>query len=61
MEYPCAYSIAFVEFKNKAVAMSILHKKRAVKIRERDLIIGEAKTVKANNENKETKAESPGD
>lgn len=61
MEHPCAYSIAFVEFKNKAAATSILQKKRAVKIRERDLIIGEAKTVKASDENKETKAESPGD
>lgn len=61
MELHRAYSIAFVEFKNKAVTMSILQKKRAVKIRERDLIIGEAKTVKANDKNKETKAESPGD
>lgn len=59
MENPHAYSIAFVEFKNKAAAVSILQRKRAVKIRERDLIIGEAKTVKANDENKE--AESPGD
>lgn len=58
MEHPHAYSIAFVEFKNKAAATSILQKKRAVKIRERDLIIGEAK---ANDENKETKSESPGD
>lgn len=61
MEHPRAYSIAFVEFKNKAVAMSILQKKGAVKIRKRDLIIGEAKTVQANDENKGTEAESPGD
>ncbi|XP_075876918.1 nucleolin-like isoform X2 [Nelusetta ayraudi] len=50
--------MAFVEFKDKALATSLLQRKQEVKIRDRVLIVdsaGESKHIKVNNENKKAK------
>lgn len=63
MKHACAFSMAFVEFKDKALATSLLQRKQEVKIRDRVLIVdsaGESKHIKVNNENKKAKQKPAG-
>lgn len=63
MKHPCAFSMAFVEFKDKALVASLLQRKQEVKIRDRVLIVdsaGESKHIKVNNENKKAKQKPAG-
>lgn len=55
--------MAFVEFKDKTLTTSLLEKKEEVKIRDRVLIVDsvkESKTIKVNDNKKETKEKPAG-
>lgn len=63
MKHFCAFSIAFVEFQDKALAASLLQRKEEVKIMDQVLIVdsvGESKHIKVNNENKKAKQKPAG-
>lgn len=64
----CAFSVAFVEFKDQALVTSLLKEKQEVKMGDRILVVDSAgqskkkqkKTPKVNNENKKAKEKPPG-
>lgn len=69
MKHPCAFSLAFVEFKDKALVTSLLERKEEVKMGDRVLIVDSAgksnvnkkkETTKVKKENKKTKEKPAG-